>query len=179
MEKWAAFFACQHGAASDRQVRSAGVSLKRQKALIASEIWKRLHTGVLALSGSPDTWEQQLIAATLAVKGSVACGRTAARLHGLDGFRRYTGINIAVPRSARRLKIPGVRFTRLIFDDEDTTIVKGIAATSVAVTLIHLAPRGLNAAQPLDDALRRGSKPAELRADFERWKGRGVRAARD
>jgi len=33
----------------------------------------------------------------------------------------------------------------------------------------------LNAAQPLDDALRRGHKPSALRDEFERWKGQGVR----
>jgi len=175
MEKCAVLFAGQHGVASDRQVRAAGISWKRQNALIASQVWKREHPGVLALTGAPDTWERDVMAATLAVKGGVACGRTAARLHGLDGYRWYTGIKIALPRSARRIKIAGVTYTRLTIGEADTTVVNGIPATTVAVTLIHIASRGLNAGQPLDDALRRGHKPAVLRAEFERCKGQGVR----
>jgi len=175
MQKCALLFAGQHGVAADRQLRAAGVSWKRQNALIAGGVWERLHPGVVALTGSADTWEQQVMAATLAVKGAVACGRTAARLHGLDGYRRYGGIKIAVPRSVRRITIAGVKYTRLALSDEDSTVVDGIPVTTVAVTLIHLASRGLNAGQPLDDALRRGHKPSDLREEFERWKGQGVR----
>ena len=175
MQKCAALFACQHGVAADRQVRAAGISLKRQNALIASDVWKRVHPGVIGLTGAADTWERKVMAAALAVKGAVACGRTAARVHGLDGYRNYAGIKIAVPRSARRVKIDGVKYTRLDLDDEDTTVVNGIPVTTVAVTLMQLASRGLNAGQPLDDALRRGLKPAALREEFERWKGQGVR----
>ena len=175
MQKCAALFACQHGVAADRQIRAAGISLKRQNAMVANQVWTRLHPGVLALAGMPDTWERQVMAATLAVKGAVACVRTAARLHGLDGYRYYGGIKIAVPRSVRRITIPNVKYTRLTLDDEDTTVVMGIPVTTVAVTLIHLVSRGLNAAQPLDDALRRGHKPEALRAEFERWKRSGVR----
>jgi len=163
MQKCAALFAGQHGVAADRQVRAAGISLKRQNALIASDVWKRVHAGVIGLTGAADTWERKVMAAALAVKGAVACGRTAARVHGLDGYRKYPGIKIAVPRSARRVKIDGVKYTRLDLDDEDTTVVNGIPVTTVAVTLMQLASRGLNAGQPLDDALRRGHKPAALR----------------
>lgn len=162
MEQCAVLFAGQHGVAADRQLRAAGISLKRQNAMIAGAVWQRLHPGVVALAGASDSWEQRVMAATLAVKGAVACGRTAARVHGLDGYRRYPEIKIAVPRSARRIKITGVKYTRLNLAPEDRTVVNGIPVTTVAVTLIHLASRGLNAAQPLDDALRRGHKPSAV-----------------
>ena len=179
MQKCVALFAGQHGVAADRQVRAAGISLKRQNALIASDVWKRVHAGVIGLTGAADRWERKVMAAALAVKGAVACGRTAARVHGLDGYRKYPGIKIAVPRSARRVKIDGVKYTRLDLDDEDTTVVNGIPVTTVAVTLMQLASRGLNAGQPLDDALRRGHKPRHCARSSSVGRVRGARTERD
>jgi len=58
---------------------------------------------------------------------------------------------------------------------EDTVVVNGITVTNVAVTLIHLAAGGHDAGKAMDDALRRGNKPNDLREVFERWKGQGVK----
>jgi len=89
MQKCAALFAEQHSVATDRQVRATGISLRQQKALLASGVWTRHCLGVIGPSGAPDTWERRVKIATLAVPGAVACGRTAARIHNLDGFRRF------------------------------------------------------------------------------------------
>lgn len=116
------------------------------------------------------------MAATLAVPGAVACGRTAARLHSLDGFRWFDQVKIAVPRGSRVVKVDGVKYTRMNpLTAEDWLMVNGILVTTVAVTLIHLAAGGHNAGKAMDDALRRGNKPHELREVFQRWKGRGVK----
>jgi len=176
MQKCAALFAAQHAVATDRQVRAVGVSLRQQKALLASGVWTRHCPGVLGPSGAPDTWERRVKAATLAVPGAVACGRTAARIHGLDGFRRFVQVKIAVRRSSRTVDIPGVKYTRmnpLTADDWET--VNGIPVTTVAVTLVHLAAGGHNAGKAMDDALRRGNEPNDLREVFQRWKGHGVK----
>jgi len=176
MEKCAALFAAQHAVATDRQIRATGISVRQQKSLIASGVWSREAPGVIGPSGAPNTWERRVMTATLAVPGAVACGRTAARLHSLDGFRRFGQVKIAVGRGSRIVKIPGVKYTRINpLTTDDTVVVNGIAVTNVAVTLIHLAAGGHNAAKAMDDALRRGNKPDVLREVFERWKGRGVK----
>ncbi|MCU1400513.1 MAG: hypothetical protein JWN62_3622 [Acidimicrobiales bacterium] len=170
-----ATFARQHGVAADRQVRAAGVSLKRQKALIASGVWRRLQPGVVGDAGAPFTWEQRVMAATLIVPGSVAAARAAARLHLLDGFTDFEGIEIIVPRNSRRpqdVRISSSWSQRL--SAKDLFVVRNIPVTTVPVTLVHLAGRGLNAAQALDGALRSGFKPVWLRDNFLRWKDHGV-----
>ena len=175
MQKCAALFADQHAAATDRQVRAAGITLRQQKALLDSGVWTRHCHGVIGPSGAPDTWERRVKVATLAVSGAVACGRTAARIHRLDGFRRFPQVKIAIPRTAHKVDVPGVKYTRmnpLTADDWQT--VNGIPVTTVPVTLIHLAAGGHNAGKAMDDALRCGTKPDEMRDVFDRWKGRGV-----
>ena len=176
MQKCAVLFAAQHGVASDRQIRTAGVSLRQQKALLASGVWTRHCPGVVGPSGAPETWERRVKAATLAVPGAVACGRTAACIHRLDGFRRFPQIKIAVPPSSRKIEIPGVKYTRINqLTATDTETVNGIPVTTVALTLIHLAAGGHNAAKAMDDALRCGNKPDVMREVFQRWRGRGVK----
>src|SRR5438128_1488521 len=91
VQKCAVLFAAQHGHATDRQVRAAGISWKRQRTWIDHGLRVRVHPGVLAVAGTPRTWQTVLTAALLAVPGAVACGRSAARVHSLDGFRRYSG----------------------------------------------------------------------------------------
>src|ERR1700712_5531304 len=98
IEECTVLFAAQHGHATDRQVRAAGISLKCQHALIAQNLWKRVHKGVLGLAGVPRTWEGDLMAALLAVPGAAACGRSAARVHVMHCYRRFSRIKIAVPR---------------------------------------------------------------------------------
>ena len=176
MQKCSALFAAQHAVATDRQIRAAGVSARQQKSLIASGAWTRQAPGVVGSSGAPNTWERRVMTATLAVPGAVACGRTAARLHSLDGFRRFEQVKIAVGRGSRIVKIAGVKYTRMnALTAEDTVVVNGISVTNVGVTLIHLAAGGHNAGKAMDDALRRGNKPNDLREVFQRWKGHGVK----
>ena len=72
--------------------------------------------------------------------------------------------------------MPGVKYTRMNpLTHEDWDMINGIPVTIVAVTLVHLAAGGHNAGKAMDDALRRGNKPEDLREVFQRWKGRGVK----
>ncbi|MCU1393568.1 MAG: hypothetical protein JWM34_1996 [Ilumatobacteraceae bacterium] len=170
-----ALFARQHGVAADRQVRSLGVSLKQQNALVARGVWTRIHPGVLRDAGAPGSWEQQAMAATLLVPGAVAAVRAAARLHQLDGYVDFGGLEIIVPRNARRPREPGVSATwSQRMTAKDLHVVRGIRVTTVPVTLVHLAAAGHNIAQALDGALRDGFKPVWLRDNALRWKDHGV-----
>lgn len=176
MQSCGVLFAGQHGVGADRQIRACGVSLRQQKSLIAAGTWTRYCAGVVGASGAPATWHQRVMAAILAVPGAAACGRSAARLHGFDGFGSFAGVKVATPRSARSADIPGVRYTRIgRLNDDHVEIIDGIPVTCVPLTLIHLAAGGHSAAKALDGVLRSGFDPIVLREFFEGWRNRGVR----
>jgi hypothetical protein len=119
---------------------------------------ERVREGVLRVGGSPETWEQLLLAAILAAgPGAVASFRTAAWLWALPGFERPDVFEITVPRT-RRARLPGVKV-------HDTTVrgrahftrIGAIPVTTVARTLCDLTwgtpPWVVEKA--VDDALRR------------------------
>ena len=169
--------ASQHGVASDRQVRSVGLSLHRQQTLLRNGLWLRHSPGVLAQAGTEPTWHRAAMAATL-MPGSpaVLAGASAARLHGLDGFEDVERL-IVVTTNRGRVHAPvhvTVNRSRVL-EPEDVVTIGPIRATSVAVTLINLCLYGLSRrVQAFDAALRLGHTPAELSDVFERWRRRGM-----
>jgi very-short-patch-repair endonuclease len=93
--------------------------------------------GVLVINGTPDSWEQRLYVATLASNSAgVAGGRSAAALHGMDGYQPGP-IELLLP-SSRRIAMPGVVMRRGPFEAIDLTTVDGIRCTSIARTLCDL-----------------------------------------
>src|SRR4051812_4726967 len=91
-------FRTQHAVVADRQVRRAGVTWEMQRTKLRSGAWTRFAPGVLALSAAPATWEQGAMAATLSFDGLVMLsGRSAGRLHGLDGFATEPVHEIVLP----------------------------------------------------------------------------------
>jgi very-short-patch-repair endonuclease len=91
----------QHGAFSRAQASAAGFSPRMIRRRLAAGAWLQLDRSVFALPGHPFNWERQAMAATLAVEGAALSGRSAAALHGIDGFRKG-GLEIVVPRERRR-----------------------------------------------------------------------------
>jgi very-short-patch-repair endonuclease len=60
----------------------------------------RLHAGVYALAGAPDTFERRITAAVLAAGGDAAASHhAAAALHGLGGTEIEKVVEISVPRA--------------------------------------------------------------------------------
>ncbi len=176
MEPLTELFANQYGVASDRQIRNLDVTWERQHRLIAEGLWTRHAHGVTRVAGSPTTWLQQAMAATLlpGAKPLIA-GRAAARLHRLDGFLADDSIEIVIGNRSQVAAPPGVRIRRSRrLTPADRYEVDGIPVTTVPLTLIHLAADGCNAAKALDGALRDGHSPTWLRQTFERWRGFGV-----
>ena len=97
----------QHGLVSTRQANALlGVGkVDHRRRTGRLEV---VRTGVLRVAGSPDTWEQRLLAAVLAGgPGTVASFRAAASLWQLAGFEPRSKLEITVP-SARRARLPGV-----------------------------------------------------------------------
>jgi len=117
-----------------------------------------VRTGVLRIAGTPQTWEQHLMAAVLAGGlGAAASFRSAARLWDLPAPQVPDVLEVTVPHS-RRARLPGV----IVHD----TMVRGqahvgttrhIAVTSPARTLCDLTAvwPPWDVERALDDALRR------------------------
>lgn len=117
-----------------------------------------VRTGVLRVAGTPETWEQQLLAAVLAGgQGAVASFRAAAALWGLEGLAARRKPEITVP-SERRARLPGVVVhDSMMMPARHCGRRNGIPVTNVARTLCDLTavvkPAVIEHA--LDDALRR------------------------
>ncbi len=99
----AATAAANHGVVSRQKLGRLGVDaslrLKWVRAGRLVELGEKSYT----LAGTPSTWKQSL-AAGLADVGEcgVLAGRSAARLHGLDGFQDNS-VELLVPRRSRNL----------------------------------------------------------------------------
>jgi very-short-patch-repair endonuclease len=96
--------------------KQLGLVSRRQalELLTADQIRRRLRThaleavrpGVYRIAGAPESWEQAVLGACLAVPGSAASFRCAAALWGLERFRRDL-VEITVPERERR-RLEGV-----------------------------------------------------------------------
>ena len=142
------------------------------------------YAGVLAIGGAPRTFENRLMAATLAAAGhGAASHRAAARLHRLDGFTGSTTIEVSVDRThrwsrARLGGVYGVPHHIAALADCDLVDVDGIRATNLARTLADLGSvvrdRRL-VGRALTDARRRGASLEWLRSTAERLHRPGQR----
>jgi Transcriptional regulator, AbiEi antitoxin len=153
--------ASQHRAFTRRQAaelnfdRSRVATAKRQGWL------DEPYPGVLVLTGSPPSWHQRLMAATLAASPhAVASHRSAARLHGLDGFTSCDLVEISVERGRRR---PGTAWAIshqvVALEQSDVVTVDGIRCTGLARTVADLGSvaEPLEVRRALTDLRRRGS----------------------
>ncbi len=128
----------QHGALSRQQALAAGLSPSAIARRLATGEWVRLFQGAYRLGGSECTFEQRVMAGTLAGgDGAVASHRAAAALFGMPGAPRW--VEITVPRTSR-VELEGViaHRTRLLAP-EDVARLKGIPVTTAGRTIADLA----------------------------------------
>jgi very-short-patch-repair endonuclease/alkylated DNA nucleotide flippase Atl1 len=128
----------QHGALSRQQALGAGLSPSAIARRLATGEWVRLFQGAYRLAGSECTFEQRLMAGTLAGgAGAVASHRAAAALLGMPGAPRW--VEITVPRTSR-VELEGViaHRTRLLVR-EDVSTVRRIPVTTAGRTIADLA----------------------------------------
>jgi len=131
--------------------------------------------GVLAVTGHPDTWEQRLTLATLAGGGhAVASHRSAARLHGLDGFDCETSVELTV-HNRHRLRLPAaigatIHHVDRLDTELDVVVLSGIPATGLARTLADLGSvcTTSEVRRALTDVRRRGSSIQWIRETAKR-----------
>jgi hypothetical protein len=125
----------QHGLWTRQQALAAGLSRSMIRARLDSGLWVKLDTGVYGAASARATWQRSVMAAVLAEPWAVASHRSAAVLHGLDGFRPgRPQITIRPGANARgRLAIAhrGI--------DVQTTRIDDIPVTSLAQTFVDLS----------------------------------------
>ena len=144
----------QHAAVARRQLLEAGVSAHAVTHRVRTGRLVTVYAGVYRLAGSPVTWQQRIMAATLAA-GGVASHRAAAYLHGLEGIEPRLEVTVG---RARAPKPRGLLVHRIDLTRADVEVRDGIPRTRPPATILGLAavvaPAMLERA--LDDALVRG-----------------------
>ncbi|MPZ68235.1 MAG: hypothetical protein GEU71_01740 [Actinobacteria bacterium] len=127
----------QYGVLTTTQAREAGLSKGAIRRRILDGSWELVCPKVIRVGGAPDGWRHRVMAACLAVPHSVVSHRTAAVLHGLEGFRAREVELLTTGRWVPTVPIATVRTTRYL-PDEDVAGVDGIPATVPARTLLDL-----------------------------------------
>jgi AbiEi antitoxin C-terminal domain len=130
----------QYGVFTRVQARDAGLSDRQLRLRIETGRYERLALHTFRIAGAPVTWRQRLIAACLAAgPGAAASHRSAAALHGFDGFEAGV-VEITVPQGRRDFRMHGVIVhSSSYWSDEDVGIVAGIPVSTPERTLCTLA----------------------------------------
>ncbi|HEU5084437.1 MAG TPA: type IV toxin-antitoxin system AbiEi family antitoxin domain-containing protein [Acidimicrobiales bacterium] len=140
MSMWFELAAAQAGAISRTQLLDAGVSPSGVDRRLRSGTLRRLHPGVYAVAGSPDTVAQRRWAALLAVGGgAVLSFDSAARIHRLTAVAADGPVVLTVPHSGSQ-SLAGVVVHQI--DDlspADVVELDGFPVTSIPRTIVDLA----------------------------------------
>lgn len=159
----------QHGLIRTSQVRPADHD--RLRHLARRGVLSRVAKGVYRSTGAPQTWCQDLQAGVWSLGSTcVVSHRSAARLHGFDGFERET-VEFTIDRSCRGRRPAGVACTVHTTTDRrpgDRVSVDGLPTTSPIRTLIDLARDGASASElewAVDSAIRMRGATLDLIID--------------
>ena len=129
--------AARHGALTRTQAAASGITPSVLRRLLRDEVLREPVPGVLVATAAPVTWRQRIYVATLASRGAgAAAGRSAAALHGIDGFPEGP-LELLVP-SSRHIRLPGLVVRRGPMDRADLFVVDQIRTTTIARTLCDL-----------------------------------------
>jgi hypothetical protein len=149
--------ACRHGVVTRSEAALLGVHRNQVRRLLDAGLLTEPRAGVLVVSSVPPTWEQRLAVAQAAGGDhAVASHRSAARVHGLDGFQVASVLELV---ATRRLKVGTGVVIHQVAELErcDVLTLDGLRTTGMARTLADLgavvAPDLVERA--LDDARRR------------------------
>lgn len=142
-----------------QQLLDAGISPEQIKGLLRSGVLRRVGYRVYATLGSPQSWEQAVLAAVLSVgAGAVASHAAAARLWGF-AYLPLDAIDVTIlvdAQSSFGARRPGLHRTRVL-PDADVTERQGIPCTTFERTLCDCTTRlsPFQLGRVLDDGLRR------------------------
>jgi very-short-patch-repair endonuclease len=127
----------QHGVVSASQLRELGYSGDQISDAARSGRLQRLHRGVYAVGHRRLEWRGRCHAAVLASAPALASHVSAGRLWGLLRYDPGT-FDVTAPTRRRKRSYARIHFARLAPADED--VCAGVPVTSVARTLLDLAP---------------------------------------
>ena len=127
----------QHYVVARSQLRDFGTDRQTEHRL-ARGLLESVHEGVYRVVGSPDTWQQRVLAACLASSGANAVSfRACARMWDLPGGEEI--VEVTAPRH-RRMQLDGVIVHESYFlTDLEVTYIDGIPVTRPARLLCDLA----------------------------------------
>ena len=168
--------ATRYGAITRRLAAEHGITHQAVARLIARQVLVEPVPGVLCVAGSPPTWEQRAMVATLAGGDrNVLIGTTAARVHQLDGFAGDEELHIAVASGCRPARLAATCSQTLsTYAAADVTTVSGLRVSGLARTLCDLAQFHPDAYErAADDYQRRGASLAWLSQTAQRLQQRG------
>lgn len=165
----------QYGVVARRQLVAMGVGNRAIGDRLSRRLLVPLHRGVYAFGHRQLRIEGRWLAAVLAAGPSaVLSHRDAAALHGLRKPPQSPKVSVSAPAHPRAIRGVWLHARRVLGTD-DITMARAIPVTSVARTLVDLAPM-LTAAQlvgTLGEADRRGVLDVEaVRAALRRIRGR-------
>ena len=168
----------QRGHIDRGQAIQAGLSDKQIEQLVRDRHWQRPHPGVYLTGSAPPLWEDKVRAACMAAGPDArAMGRTAARLHELDGAEHHRVIELAVPKGHNPVPDGVVVHETRRLDPSLTTTISGVRVSSINQALLEYA--WLVRADPpveraVEDAFRRKPTDEGPLRRFLAQCGRGV-----
>ncbi|HEX7277467.1 MAG TPA: type IV toxin-antitoxin system AbiEi family antitoxin domain-containing protein [Acidimicrobiales bacterium] len=129
----------RHGIITRHELMLLGLTTDQIKRRIRLGLLIRLHAGVYAVAGAPQTFERRVVAACLAAgDGAAVSHRSAARVWGLRGAATER-VELTVPR-ARRPDLVGAAVHRsLVLAPVDLRVHQGITVTRPERTLVDVA----------------------------------------
>ena len=158
------YAARQYGVFSLEQAHKARHTAKMIHVRVSNGTWIRLAPSVFALASAPPKWERQMAGALLSREGSIVAGRSAAYLHGFDGFGPSRPVVMIGPDGNARSPLARVIGSGR-FESVETRRLRGFVATSEAETTLTLARElSPNRLESLVDWVlaRRGCTPPEI-----------------
>ena len=133
--------AARLGLVTHDDVRKAGISARSWQRRVAQGVWVRVAPLVYASPMAPRTFEQLVRAHVLSAgRGAAVSHRSAAFLHGFDGFGGERVVHISVP-DVRRLapRSGAIVHSREDLTTADITAVRTLRVTTPIRTIIDLA----------------------------------------
>lgn len=155
----AALGAANHGVVSSADLRAAGVNRWLRDAWVErGQLWSS-GSRSFVVAGAPATWHRNLAVATADLSGrGWLAGRTAARLHGLDGFGQSVEVEVIVPRSKRSVVVDArVGSTSRPIGGGDTIVVDGFRCLTAERLVLDSPLFGFSVAETenaIDSAIR-------------------------
>lgn len=159
----------QHGGVGGRQLDDRGVSVQLRAKWVKRGLLDRAGPRAFSIVGSEPSWRREAWLAAENARGlGYVAGRTAGRLHRLDGFGSSPP-ELLVGREHRSCHLPYVvRSTRRPLGPGDTVVIDGIRCLTVERLIIESPLFGFSLAETenaIDSGIRRRRvDEAQLRA---------------